>query len=239
MLLMSESDLFQSHIIIEKFDASHIQRLFVVGDLHGCFDELMAQLNILNFNFSDDLLISVGDLVDRGKDSLKCLELTKEPWFKAIRGNHEQMCLEASLAEEMIGVHLKHGGEWLYKLSAADQLICLDICLHLPIILEVRFKGRKYGFVHADIPLNNWGEFKKAICINDYFNSEKASNLRNALWGSNSISTSLNINRNKEVNGIDEVYLGHTFVQQPTRIQNCIYIDTGIVLGNKLTIIEL
>lgn len=105
MLLNSELDLFPENILIEKFNASHIQRLFVVGDLHGCYVELMDQLSVINFDYSTDLLISVGDLIDRGRNSLKCLELTKEPWFKAIRGNHEQMCLEAKWASEMISVH--------------------------------------------------------------------------------------------------------------------------------------
>ncbi len=73
-----ELDLFPEQKIIEQFDASSRQRLFVVGDLHGCYDELMYELKTVDFNFSKDLVISVGDLVDRGKDSLKCLELVKE-----------------------------------------------------------------------------------------------------------------------------------------------------------------
>lgn len=48
-------------------------RLFVVGDIHGCYDLLMQQLERVQFNFEKDLLIAVGDLVDSGPDSLKCL----------------------------------------------------------------------------------------------------------------------------------------------------------------------
>ncbi|TCB75914.1 serine/threonine-protein phosphatase 2 [Acinetobacter sp. ANC 4177] len=239
MIPTSELDLFPENSLIEEFDASHIQRLFVVGDLHGCYVELMDRLSIINFDFSKDLLISVGDLIDKGRDSLKCLELTKEPWFKAIRGNHEQMCLEAKLASEMISVHCQHGGEWLYKLPFAVQLDCLDLCLNLPIILEVNFKGKLYGFVHADIDFNDWQKFKKSILKNDYFTNYKSSTLQNALWGRSRITQSQNTRKYKSVYGIDEIYLGHTTVQEPIQLNNCFYIETGAFMGNNLTIKEL
>lgn len=239
LLLTSELDIFPEHSLTEKFDASHFQRIFVVGDLHGCYVELIDQLRIINFNFYDDLLVCVGDLIDSGQDSLKCLELTKEPWFKAIRGNHEQMCLEARLADEMINVHCKHGGDWLYKLSAEKQLECLNICLNLPIVLEISFKGKLYGFVHADIHLNDWENFKKSISCKDYFTNMNTSALHHALWGRSRISQDNQSKQYHAVDGIDEIYLGHTVVQLPVQIQNCFYIDTGIVIGRKLTIKEL
>lgn len=235
-IVETELDLFTTELLIEQLNASHIQRLFVVGDLHGCYDELMHELKRVNFNFTDNLLISVGDLIDRGKDSLKCLELVKQPWFKAIRGNHEQMCLEAKLAPEMINFHCKHGGEWLYKISSEKQQECLNLCLNLPIILEVNFKGKKYGFVHADIHLNDWQEFKKSIQRNDYFTNQNTSTIQSALWGKCRISHD---KKYQAVVGVDEIYLGHTVVPRPTQIQNCFYIDTGIVFGNKLTLKEL
>ena len=232
-------DLFPIQNLIEEFDASRIQRLFVIGDLHGCYDELMNELYTLNFNFNKDLVISVGDLVDRGKDSRKCLELVKEFWFKAIRGNHEQMCLEAELSHEMREFHIKHGGEWLYKLSLKEQKECLNLCLNLPIVLEVKFHDKKIGFVHADINLNNWRHFKEAIQRVDYFIDNSSSVLQSALWGRGRIMQKNKDRYIKKIIGIDEVYLGHTVVEQPVQIQNCFYIDTGVVFGKKLTVIEL
>lgn len=237
--LKSDLDLFPIHTLVEHFDASHVHRLFVVGDLHGCYTALMDQLNIVNFNFTNDLLISVGDLVDRGQDSLKCLELTKESWFKAIRGNHEQMCLEAKLVPEMVNFHCKHGGDWLYKLPNKKQQECLTLCLNLPILLEVNFKGKKYGFVHADIHLNDWQEFKKSIQKNDYFTNQNTSTLQSALWGRSRISHGQKNTKYQYVVGIDEIYLGHTVVQHPLQFHNCFYIDTGVVFGNKLILKEL
>ncbi|NOT83789.1 MAG: hypothetical protein HOP02_03200 [Methylococcaceae bacterium] len=64
---------------------------YVVGDLHGCYQLLQDLLDKVNFDPACDRLISVGDLIDRGPDSLACLQLLAEPWFYAVRGNHEAM----------------------------------------------------------------------------------------------------------------------------------------------------
>jgi len=239
MVLKSEADLFPAYALVKHFDASHIRRLFVVGDLHGCYLEFMQQLKKVEFDFKKDLIISVGDLVDRGQDSLKCLELIKEPWFEAIRGNHEQMCLEAQLAPEMVDFHCKHGGEWLYQLPLEKQQECLTLCVNLPIVLEVVFKGKIYGFVHADIDLNNWKEFKKSIYHNDYFTSENTSTIHKALWGTGRISYGLKNQIFKTITGVEEVYLGHTVVDELQQVNNCFFVDTGIVFGKRLTIKEL
>lgn len=239
MVLKSEADLFPAYALVKHFDASHIRRLYVVGDLHGCYLEFMQQLKKVEFDFEKDLIISVGDLVDRGQDSLKCLELIKEPWFESIRGNHEQMCLEAQLAPEMVDFHCKHGGEWLYQLPIEKKLECLNTCLSLPIVLEVAFNEKVYGFVHADIDLNNWQEFKNSIYRSDYFTSENSSALQKALWGRGRITYAPKNKKFKTVIGIDEIYLGHTVVEGIRQIHNCFYVDTGVVFGKRLTIKEL
>ena len=92
-------------------------RLFVVGDIHGCYDELMQGLEQVNFDFQNDLLIAVGDLVDRGSDSLKCLNLIDEPWFKAILGNHEEMCV------------LSYGGRSRYSRDACTAWWRMVLCI--------------------------------------------------------------------------------------------------------------
>ena len=54
-------------------------RDFVVGDLHGCYDALMRQLDARGFDPAADRLLSVGDLVDRGPDSRRCLSWSGNP----------------------------------------------------------------------------------------------------------------------------------------------------------------
>lgn len=55
----------------------HGRDLFV-GDIHGNFSLLIHALKHLHFDKYKDRLFSVGDLTDRGEDSLHCLNLAKE-----------------------------------------------------------------------------------------------------------------------------------------------------------------
>ncbi len=66
------------------------RRTFVVGDLHGCYDELITFLNKLGYLSGIDLLLSCGDLVDRGPKIFECLEsFVKYTKRHAVRGNHD------------------------------------------------------------------------------------------------------------------------------------------------------
>ena len=77
----------------QHLPANTVGRDFIVGDLHGCLDLLHAELARLQFEPAKDRLFSVGDLADRGPDSMGCLRLLREPWFHAVRGNHEDMLI--------------------------------------------------------------------------------------------------------------------------------------------------
>ena len=64
-------------------------RRFCVGDIHGCYDELMTVLDNCNFSESD-ILYSVGDFTDRGKQNVKVLDfLMGLSNFKPCVGNHD------------------------------------------------------------------------------------------------------------------------------------------------------
>lgn len=65
----------------------------MVGDLHGHRGLLEQALERQAFDPRLDRVLSVGDLVDRGPDSLSTLALIEEPWFHAVLGNHELMLL--------------------------------------------------------------------------------------------------------------------------------------------------
>lgn len=78
----------------QRINGADWRNIFVVGDLHGCYTLLMSELEKASFDPARDLLISVGDLVDRGAENVECLELITMPWFRAVRGNHEQMMID-------------------------------------------------------------------------------------------------------------------------------------------------
>jgi serine/threonine protein phosphatase 1 len=63
-------------------------RLIAIGDIHGChleFAELLARLELTK----DDRLILLGDLINRGPDSCKVIDLAREHRAIALLGNHE------------------------------------------------------------------------------------------------------------------------------------------------------
>ena len=66
------------------------RRYLIVGDVHGCSDELLELLQKVDFDPDDDVLISVGDIIDRGpriKDTVTYLRSL--PRFHMVLGNHE------------------------------------------------------------------------------------------------------------------------------------------------------
>jgi len=75
-------------------------RRFVIGDIHGCartFRRLVTE--VIRLRPGDELYL-LGDLLDRGPDSKGVLdfifELREQGYFvMSVRGNHEEMCLQA------------------------------------------------------------------------------------------------------------------------------------------------
>lgn len=64
-------------------------RLILIGDVHGCIDELKKLLFLCNFNKSKDRLIFAGDLVDRGPDSGAVVRFVRDNNFECVCGNHD------------------------------------------------------------------------------------------------------------------------------------------------------
>ncbi len=69
-------------------------RTIAIGDVHGCADEFEELLDALNI-CEGDRVIQVGDLVNRGPDSHRVLDLARIYGVEAILGNHEHRLLEA------------------------------------------------------------------------------------------------------------------------------------------------
>ena len=85
--------MYTNPIFLKTVEANIDGRDFIVGDLHGCFDELNTLLKHIKFNTSSDRLFSTGDLLDRGPKSLECISLLGKNWFYPVLGNHEDIIL--------------------------------------------------------------------------------------------------------------------------------------------------
>ena len=81
-----------------------VSRQFAISDIHGCNITFGNLLDQIAFSTSDELFI-LGDLIDRGPDSKgvfdRILRMQEEGYhIRCLRGNHEQLFLEAANDEE-------------------------------------------------------------------------------------------------------------------------------------------
>jgi len=71
-----------------------MSRTIVVGDLHGCYDELTALVGLVNLGASDRL-VCVGDLVVKGEKNREVLDLFRaDRRYSSVIGNHDRALLE-------------------------------------------------------------------------------------------------------------------------------------------------
>lgn len=71
-----------------------IKRTILVGDIHGCIDEFEELLQVLKYDKSSDRLILLGDLIDRGPDSLAVVQKARKMELECVMGNHEYKFLK-------------------------------------------------------------------------------------------------------------------------------------------------
>jgi len=205
------------------------QRIWVVGDLHGCRQQLDRLLLREQFDPQQDLLISTGDLIDRGPDSPGCLALLEQPWFRGVRGNHEEMALSALQCHE-VSCWQRNGGEWFWALRGAELIAArhaLWRCRTLPLILHLQLGQRTVVIAHADYPSNEYVR-------------DKPLDWNQVVWSRRRLEA-LQSGREAPaaIRGADAFYFGHTPLQQPLTVANLHYIDTGAVFGNVLTLSRL
>lgn len=115
-------------------------RTLIVGDVHGCFDELLALLARVELG-PLDLLVSTGDLVDRGPKSWEVVSFfAADPSRRqAVLGNHEEKHLrgDRNEAEDPSGRITRHSmrpGDYEAMLA---HFRTLPLYLDLPEVLVV------------------------------------------------------------------------------------------------------
>ncbi len=219
--------------MIKHFNENTKGRDFVVGDIHGMFSVLAQELVKLDFDVTKDRLFSVGDLVDRGPDSADFDRWLSKSWFHAVRGNHEQMLIDAARDDSMDQRQAMHhhinGGEWMTGLPHVEQQCYAILCEDLPLGIEVDTDEGLIGIVHAECPLQDWDLFKSLLETNqEYFEAV-------AMWSRKKISDG----NASHVLGVHKLYVGHTPVQQPYELGNVVYIDTGACFGHPISIIQI
>lgn len=212
----------------ERIDGSKYRNIWVVGDLHGCYTNLMKKLETIGFDTKKDLLISVGDLVDRGTENVECLELITFPWFRAVRGNHEQMMIDGLSERENVNHWLVNGGGWFFNLDYDKEVLAKALvhkAAELPLIIELVTAERKIVICHADYPHNEYAFDKPVPEEMVIWNRKRVSDAQDGIV--------------TEITGADQFIFGHTPAHQPLKYANQMYIDTGAVFCGNLTLVKV
>jgi len=92
-----------------RFHNTMSDRIIAIGDVHGCAQELESLLERLSLG-SKDTVVVLGDIVNRGPDSRKVVEICRSIGAVALLGNHERRLLRA-----------RNGKRWR-KLDEVDLL---------------------------------------------------------------------------------------------------------------------
>ena len=127
-------------------------RALIIGDIHGCFEELRDLLDAAALTAEDEI-ISLGDMVDRGPQSAKVATFFRDhPQASAVRGNHEQKHissrrgrLQPSLAQN---IARREMGEPLHAVLC-DWMDTLPLFIQRPEALLI------HGFFEAGVALRN------------------------------------------------------------------------------------
>ncbi len=208
------------------------RRVYAIGDVHGCLDKLVALHQRIARDLADrpvahPVVIHLGDYIDRGPDSAGVIRHLLKGFAGAptvnLLGNHEQMMLDAVEAghPDALGHWMVNGGRaalhsWNVPVPSgprplADQIPAEHLRFLRGLSLAHRIGG--YAFVHAGIrpglPFERQSRHD-LVWIREPFLS----------WPGDL--------------GVVVVH-GHTPTEAPVVKVNRIGVDTGAVLGHKLT----
>ena len=208
--------------------------IYVISDIHGCYNRFIEMLKKINFTENDNLYI-IGDVIDRGEYPIKLLKyIMSQNNMTMVMGNHERMMLDAiseldregTKCSEYFDLWYHNGGAITYRqfmeLSQKEKEEILYYLKELPIGLEIIAGQRDYILIHGG-PTPNFIEEWDSGEIND-----------NVLWERIGKCTSEDIVYPGKI-----IVVGHT----PTflygapgliKIGDKRLIDCGCVFGKKL-----
>lgn len=121
-----------------------MRRLILIGDVHGCVDELQALLRAVGHHRSDKVVL-VGDLVAKGPDSQGVVQLAREVRAWAVRGNHDDHVLRCRFRPPGSRPLKPHHQQVVDTLKPADWAYLERLPLYC------RFKEHNLLVVHAGI----------------------------------------------------------------------------------------
>ncbi|MEW6166790.1 MAG: polynucleotide kinase-phosphatase [Pseudomonadota bacterium] len=214
----------------------------IIGDVHGCFDELVQLIGLLGYRlteregrFSADhpdgrKLVFVGDLVDRGPDTPAVVRLVSDAVTAGaafcVAGNHD---VKLSRALRGRDVKRTHGlAESLEQFGQQPEELGQSAAKFLDgLVSHCVFDDGRLVVAHAGLREEMHGRGSAAV-------------RQFAMYGETTGETDeygLPVRHNwaADYRGKATVVYGHTPVPEPEWLNNTICLDTGCVFGGKLT----
>jgi len=223
----------------------------IIGDVHGCFDELIELLSQLGHTINQSpsalpgecdvvaplgpsgkprMIVFVGDLVDRGPKTPAVLrlvmKLVREGKALCVPGNHDVKLLRALRGKN---VQVTHGlAESLAQLGAESDEFRKQAATFIDdLVSHYVLDGGRLIVAHAGMKESMQGRGSGAV-------------REFALYGETTGETDefglpVRYNWAGEYRGKASVVYGHTPVPQPEWLNNTVCIDTGCVFGGSLT----
>ena len=143
-------------IIILKAYKKKKMSTYIIGDIHGCLDELKLLLDKLTFCNKSDSVYFVGDIINRGKDSLNAIQFIRSlSNAHIVLGNHELHLL--ALAEKVITRPTSHP---LQEILDENKIDIVEWIKQQPLIRTI---SKKDIVVHAGIPAMEYQKGIKAV----------------------------------------------------------------------------
>jgi serine/threonine protein phosphatase 1 len=207
-------------------------RTFVIGDIHSHYDEMIELFEIVNFNFDNDTLISLGDLVDRGTKPIEVIEtLIQIKNFIFILGNHDDWCYQFLKNNHKPIEWITHGGRTTLNAYMANMEV---INSHIDF-----FEKAKLFHVDNDRRLFIHGGYNHRIPFRLQTDSKEL------IWDRSLVLTAMEYDQmNLKFDEFSEIFVGHTPTQfiketKPKKLSNLWMLDTGVYISGTLTMMNV
>lgn len=222
--------------LVRRFTRNTKGRDLIIGDIHGCFTKMGAALRAVGFNpEAGDRLFSVGDLVDRGPESIEALNFLTADFVHAVAGNHEDMAVRWPNGNMDAQNYVANGGAWMIALDREMQCEVAATLSALPVAIELETAGGLVGIVHADCPFPTWGDFTASLEDPNISKTMLERVVDAAQWSRERINSM----DNERISDVRAVVVGHTPMKEMTSLGNTLFIDTmGWRPEGKFTILD-
>ena len=191
-------------------------RTIVVGDIHGCYDELMDLLAQVGFG-QDDRVVCVGDLVTKGPKNREVLQLfMSDPRFRTVIGNHD-LALRRKWQGEKI--KLKAAQKATHKELKSEKETYLPFLNHLPFTIDLGSHLVVHAGLRPNVPL--YSQTSEDMTLLRTLGKDRESHDGTPWY--------------EVYDGEQVVLFGHWPSPEPRRGPKAIGLDTGCVYGYNLT----